>query len=281
MTPKKQPSHTANTIPFASGGVAVALLLFLVLPARAHDTWVQTNTNIIRTGDAIHVDLMLGNHGNDHRDFKLASKLSQEHIGTFEVIAPGGKKYDLKPDLTDLGYAPKEGFYSSKFTAAKPGLYIAAQTSDKVVNHGKPVRSYRSAKTYFVVSDSLDKVSKNQPDFDKPLGHKIELVPEANPVVPMGPGTPIKLKLLFEGNPLKGVKVCFIPRGVTLKEGADKDYERETDKEGRATFTPKTGTYYLIVAHLPREEKGEGYESSLYTATLMVFVPEKCPCCDD
>jgi uncharacterized GH25 family protein len=249
--------------------------------APAHDTWVQTNTNLVRTGDAIHIDLMLGNHGNDHRDFKLASKLSPDSIQTFEVVTPGGKKYDLKRDMADLGYAPKEGYHSAKFVAAKPGLYVAAQTLDRVMNHGKPIRGYRSAKTCFVVSDSLDKVAKDQPGFDKPLGHRIELVPEANPVVPVGPGTPIKVKLLFEGKPLGGVRVSFIPRGVTLKEGTDAEYERTTDKDGRAAFTPKTGTYYLVVAHCTREEKGNGYESAHYSATLTVFVPEKCPCCGD
>jgi uncharacterized GH25 family protein len=247
----------------------------------AHDTWVQTNTNIVRTGDAVYIDLMLGNHGNDHRDFKLASKLAPESIGTFEVFAPGGKKYDLKSELIDLGYAPKEGFHSAKFVPAKPGIYVAAQTADQVVNHGEPIRSYRSAKAYFLVSDSLDKLAKDQRGFEKPLGHKIELIPDANPVVPMGPGTPIKVKLLFEDKPLAGVKVSFIPRGVTLKEGTDADYERTTDKEGRASFTPKTGTWYLIVAHYPRDEKGEGYTSTRYTATLTIFVPEKCPCCDE
>jgi uncharacterized GH25 family protein len=249
--------------------------------ALAHDTWVQTNTNLVRTGDAIHIDLMLGNHGNDHRDFKLASKLAAETIQTFEVVAPDGKKYDLKKDMVDLGYAPKEGFHTAKFVAGKPGLYIAAQTFDKTVNHGKSIRSYRSAKTYFVVSDSLDKVAKNHPGFDKLLGHKIELVPETNPVTPMGPGTPISVKLLFEGKPLAGIKVSFIPRGVTLKEGTDPDYERMTDANGHTAFTPKAGNYYLVVAHYPREEKGNDYETTHYTATLTVFVPEKCPCCGD
>ena len=160
-------------------------------------------------------------------------------------------------------------------------MYVAAQSSDSVVNHGQPVRSVRSAKTYFVVSDSLDKVAKNQPGFDRPLGHALELVPEANPVVPMGPGTPIKVKLLFGGKPLAGVKVSFIPRGVTLKEGTDAEYERTTDKDGRASFTPKAGTYYLVVAHHDTDEKSEKYEGTRYAATLSVLVPQKCPCCDE
>lgn len=262
-------------------GLAVSVLLVVTATAWGHDTWVQTNTAIVRTGDAIHIDLMLGNHGNDHRDFKIASKVAAEAIDIFEVIAPDGKKYDLKPSLVDLGYMPKEGFYSAKFVPAKAGLYVAAQTSDKVMKYGKSVRGLRSAKAYFLVSPSLDKVEKSNPGFEKPLGHPLELVCEASPVTPMGPGVPIKVKLLFKGKPLTGVKVSFIPRGVTLKEEMDVEHERISDAEGKASFTPRMGTYYLIVAHHLTDEKGEGYESSKYTATLNVLVPEKCACCDE
>jgi uncharacterized GH25 family protein len=254
----------------------------LAAPAFAHDTWVQTNTNIVRTGDAVHVDLMLGNHGNDHRDFKIAGKLSADSIGTWEVVAPGGKKYDLKPDAADLGYAPKEGFHTAKFAPADVGLYLVAQSSDSIVNHGTPVRSVRSAKAFFLASPSLDKVRADWTGFDKPLGHGLELVPEANPVAPMGPGQAIKVKLLFQGKPLEGAKVSFIPRGVTLKEGLDAEYERTTASDGRASFTPRTGNFYLVVAH--RKESapaGEKYEELSYAATLSVFVPEKCPCCGE
>lgn len=262
---------------------ALATLLSALVTVRAHDTWVQTNTNIVRTGDAVHIDLMLGNHGNDHRDFKLASKLAPDSIGTWEVVDPSGKKYDVKPDAVDLGYAPKEGFHSAKFTPAVPGLYVAAQTADGVVNHGKPVRSVRSAKSYFLASPSLDKVRSDWAGFDKPLGHALELVPEANPVAPMGPGTAIKVKLLFHGKPLSGVKVSFVPRGVTLKEGFDSEYERTTTAEGKAQFTPKTGNYFLVVAHHtePAPAGETKYESIKYAATLTVLVPEKCPCCGE
>src|SRR5262245_59333022 len=174
----------------------VVSLLAAAWPARAHDTWVQTNTNLVRTGDAVHVDLMLGNHGNDHRDFKLASKVDPSG-GSLEVLAPDGKKYDLKERLADLGYAPKEGFWSGKVAAVKPGLYLVAHRLDQVVSHGRPVRALKSGKTFFVVTPSLDKPARDQRGYDKPLGHPLELVPEANPVLPMGPGTPIKVRLWY------------------------------------------------------------------------------------
>src|SRR5687768_13008137 len=100
--------------------------LSLAVGASAHDTWLQTNTNLVRVGDVAHVDLMLGNHGNDHRDFKLAGKASAEAI-TLSVIGPDGAGRDLKSSMTDLGYAPKEGYWSARVQTDKPGLYTIVQ----------------------------------------------------------------------------------------------------------------------------------------------------------
>jgi uncharacterized GH25 family protein len=260
--------------------VCVTAALFLATATRAHDTWVQTNTNVVRAGDNVHLDLMLGNHGNDHRDFKLASKIELEGC-TLDILAPDGKRYDLKDRLVDMGYTPKEGFWTARFAAASPGLYLVAHTSDKVVSYA-PVRSVKSAKTCFVVSKSLDNVSSHNPGFDKILGHPLELVPVANPVTPMGPGTPIKVQLLYKGKPLTDAKISFIPRGETLTEGFDKRYERMTDKDGRASFSPTMGNYYLVVAHwVEPKESGKNYDSTKYSATLTVYVPQICPCCGE
>src|SRR4051794_12720242 len=221
---------------------AGVLLIAGSLAVRAHDTWVQTNTNLVRVGDVIHVDLMLGNHGNDHRDFKLASKISLESVNSFEVIDPDGGKQDLRKTAADLGLDPKEGFWSARFTATKPGTYVAVQTADKVMNKkGKGVRAVRSAKAYFVASPSLDKVAKHSSGYDRALGHRFELVADSNPVVGMAAGTPLKVRLFFDGKPLADSRISFIPRGVALDAGFDKNYERTTDREGRASFTPKQG----------------------------------------
>jgi len=260
--------------------LAAASMLVLAAALSAHDTWVQTNTNVVRAGDYVHIDLMLGNHGNDHRDFKLASKIDLEGC-TLIVVAPDGKRYDLKDRLTDTGYTPKEGYWTARFAGAQPGLYLVGHTVDKVVSYA-PQRTLKSAKTFFLVSKSLDNVSRDHPGFDKPLGHPLELVPESNPVTPMGPDTPIHVKLLYKGKPLAGAQVSFIPRGATLTEDFDPRYERKTDKDGRASFAPKEGNYYLVVAHhLEPKESGEKYQSTKYSATLTVLVPQVCPCCGE
>ncbi len=257
-----------------------AINVLFVAAIAAHDTWVQTNTNLIRSGDAVHIDLMLGNHGNEHRDFKLASKVSLEGC-SLRVIAPGGKRYDVKDRLTDTGYTPKEGFWTSRFVASKTGLHVVEHSVDKLVNHGKPTRSIKSAKTMFVVSKSLDKVPQDNPGFDRVLGHALELIPVTNPVTPMGPGQKWTVKLLHKGKPLVDSQVSFIPRSESLTESFDDRYERMTDASGLAHFTPKSGDYYLVVAHLKTDEQGEGFEATSYSATLTVFVPEMCPCCGE
>ncbi|MBI3866681.1 MAG: DUF4198 domain-containing protein [Planctomycetia bacterium] len=262
---------------FLSVAVTVTLADFAV----AHDTWVQTNTNVIRVGDAVHVDLMLGNHGNDHRDFKLASKVALDGC-TLKVRDPGNHVYDLRDELTDAGYTPKEGFWTEKFAATTAGLYLVEHASDRVVNHGKPVRSLKSGKTFFVVSKSLDKVPLENPGYDRVLGHPLELVPTTNPVTPMGPGKPIGVRVLLKGKPLAEACVSFIPRGETLSEGFDERYERKTDSKGQAQFISSTGNYYLVVVHHKADdETGKDYEGTQYSATLTVFVPELCPCCGD
>lgn len=248
--------------------------------ALAHDTWVETNTNLIRVGDSVHVDLKLGNHGNDHRDFKLAGKVALERA-TLQVVAPDGKPRDIKSDLIDIGYAPKEGYWSTKFVAADPGLYLVAHTVDQVVSYA-PTRSIKSAKTFFVVSRTLDRVSQDNPGYDRILGHPLEIVPTASPVTPMGPGQAIRVRVLYKGKAMPDARVSFIPRSGTLAEDFDPTYERRTDSDGRASFSPKTGDVYLVVVHhVEPTESGEKYESTKYSATLTVFVPQVCPCCGE
>ncbi len=257
------------------------LIVLLAVPAAAHDTWVETNTNLIRTGDAVYIDLKLGNHGNGHRDFKLASKVGLERC-TLSVIDSEGNEFDIKDRLMDIGYTPTEGYWMAKFAAVQPGLYVVSHSLDAVVNHGRPVRSIKSAKACFVVSPTLDRVERDNPGFDRVLGHPLELVPVVNPVTPMGPGQPLKVRLLLKGKPAEGLRVSFIPRGTELQGEFDQRFEADTNVQGETEFTPATGGQYLIVAHHRAEdETGEDYDLTQYSATLTVFVPELCPCCGE
>lgn len=254
-----------------------ATLILLATLAHAHDSWVETNINVVRTGDVVHVHLMMGNHGNDHRDFKLAGKVDPQYA-TLQVLHGNASPIDLKPRLTDQGYAPGEGYWTARFQPQQPGLYMIAHTYDRVVSYA-PTRSIKSGKTFFVASESLDSVPVFD-GFDRQLGHALELVPLTNPVTPMGPGQSIRVKLLFQGKPLAGARVSFIPRGQTLAEDFDQRFERLTDDNGIVRFEFTEANHYLIVAHHADDRAGEGYTSTKYSATMTVYVPGICGCCE-
>jgi uncharacterized GH25 family protein len=260
-------------------GLAALFIAMMPASSRAHDTWVQVSANTVRPDDVVHVDLFLGNHGNAHRDFKIAGKVGSLDEVQLEVIGPDGRKTDLVPDMVDLGYAPKEGFWSGRFVPAAEGLHCVGQFRQGV-RHGS--MGFKGGKTFFLVSQSLDKPAKPQGPLPAPLGHPLEFVLETHPVIGCGPGMPITVQLLFKGKPLADQVVSFIPRGSTLAAGFDPEFERKTDAEGRCSYTPKEGNFVLVVTHLVKpEEKGEGFEKTAYAATLVLDVPERCACCEE
>jgi len=243
--------------------------LVCVSPAFAHDTWVQTNTIAVRIGDVVHVDLMLGNHGNAHRDFKLASKITLEPC-TLSVIAPNGETTDLKSKVVDMGSAEKEGFWSARYVAEQPGLHCVAHTLDTL---HRTIRAIKSSKTYFAAGKSLDQVDTSG-TFDQPLGYPFELVLKTNPLT-AAPGQPIELQVLYNGQPLPEARVTFVPRGEKLAEGFDEDFERKADQNGMVRFTPKEGNFLMaVVHHREPEQSGEGYDQTAYSATLVLNVPQ-------
>ena len=254
-----------------------AALLMTTLSARAHDTWIETNTNVFRVGDAVGFSLMLGNHGNNHRDFKMSGKLDIADA-TLNLIAPNNQKTDLKPRLRDVGYAPEEGFWTGRSVASQAGLYTLVHTLDAIASYA-PTRNVKSAKTFFIASRSLDRVPMNTTGFNRVLNLPFEIVPEINPVAPRGPGTPLTVRVYHKGKPLANTVVSFIPRGENLTSTFDARYERRTNINGRATFEPKSANMYLVVAHHTTNESGQGYTSTKYSATMTVFVPQVCPCC--
>jgi len=256
---------------------AALLVTAIAVPSLAsgHDTWVQASQRLVRVDDVVHVDLFLGNHGNDHRDFKVAGKLASLDGVTLDVLGPDGQRTDLVPSAIDVGYAPKEGFWSARFEPGHAGLHCVAHS--RLGTHGTK-RSIKSGKTYFVAAPSLDHPPSGGAGHAEPLGLPFEIVPETHPVLETGPGKKITVRLLFRGQALAGHRVSFVPRGAVLDEGIDPEFERLTDADGRCSYEPREGNIVLVVAHLEKpEEKGEGYDRTVYSATLVVDVPGRMP----
>lgn len=252
--------------------------LALMSQALAHDIWIEANQSLIRSGSQISLALMLGNHGNHHRDFRLASKVpaGQQDL---RILNPGGKFLDLTPSLVDNGYEPKEGFWSATFQAQEPGIYQAVSLFDQVMSYA-PVRDIKCAKAYFAVAASLDRPVRVDKGFQQRVGAELELVPITNPIYGLGSGSEFSVQLIYKGKPLAGSVVSFIPKGVNLHGDIDEAYEVKTNSKGVSTLTLKQAGQWLLAAHIKDESaKGNGYNSIGYSATIHLLVPASCPCC--
>lgn len=238
--------------------------------ASAHDTWVQAGSLVTRHQDVTYVDLMLGNHGNNHRDFKLASKISLAPC-TLELIAPDGTRSDLKPKLIDMGSAEKEGYWSARITPEQTGLYQVVHTLDTL--HGK-TRAIKSGKTFFIASKCFGSIPKNGADRLVPIQKGLELTLET-PVEAIAAKREIRYRVLWHGKPLPNARVAFVPKGATLAEGHDSQHEKLSDAQGFVAFTPSEGNLLLaVVHHIAADENGEGYDKTHYGATLVLPVPQ-------
>lgn len=251
--------------------MALAAFVGLATTINAHDTWVEVNTSEVREGNLVYVDLKLGNHGNEHRDFKMHSLITLDKV-KLAVKMPCGCTKDIKPTLIPTASEEKQGYWTTRYTTTKPGLHVVAHELDTL--HGK-IRAIKSAKTYFVVGPDAAATKGPLSKCTAPLGHPIEIVPQTNPVTESGPNKPIRVRVVFEDKPLANARVSFIPRGQALAEGFDDKFERRTDAKGLAEFTPTEANLILIVVHHQEPKRsGEGYDSTNYSATLTVAVPE-------
>tara|TARA_R110002073_G_scaffold56905_30_gene144947 strand:+ start:51949 stop:52758 length:810 start_codon:yes stop_codon:yes gene_type:complete len=251
-------------------------LLFVMLTTStgsAHDVWVNTHTPIVRTGENVYIDLRLGNHGNHHRDFKLAGRITLDWV-SLDHIAPGGQRTDIKGKMFATASAEKEGYWTTPLAVHQPGVHCVVESLDRVMNHGKSIRSIRTAKTYFLVSDSLDSAKVDRHVHQKPLGLPLELVMQTCPFSETVAGSPITVQVLHQGKPLADAVVAFIPEGTELAGEFDSEYEFRSDSDGMVTFVPKTGNRHLIVAHYTAmDERSDDYEFTSYASTITIDVP--------
>lgn len=251
----------------------IVLSLALAATAAAHDSWVETDRSVAAVGDEVRIDLCMGNHGNDHRDFKLMGKVDLAS-STLELIPPDGEPVPLKEQLAEAATADDKPYWTTNLRTQTPGLYIVSSTSDKVVSYA-PKRSIKSAKAIFAVGDAATA------GHDRVLGHPLELVPVTPPIA-RAPSTQLVVRLLYKGQPLTDHRVSIVPRGVTLKEGFDKQYERLTDTDGLASFPiDATHTYLIVAHHEDAADRGEGYDATKYSATLTVSPPGEDACCEE
>lgn len=252
----------------------LALMLALAAltgAASAHDIWIEPSTDLVRMGDWLRLSLMLGNHGNEHRDFRLASKVGADSK-SLAIFDPQGVRHNVTSSLVDAGMAPDEGYWTAKYAPTMPGLYMAASTFDHLMTYA-PVRDIKCAKAFFVASEQLDRVPVEDHGYDRVLGAPLELVLHTEPGVAMSAGRAVKVEVIYQGKPLKNTVVSFVPRGSKPSGDFDPLYQKRTGADGTVSMILREANTYLISTHITDEKaKGKGYNAINYSATICLLV---------
>jgi uncharacterized GH25 family protein len=248
----------------------------------AHDGWVEV-PSIVERGQPLTISLMLGNHSNEHRSYRLAGKWNVKATKLM-VIEPSGKQHDLTSSLVDLGEdaektGPKgpKGFHIATFTAKEEGVHIVVARQEEIAQHGdgpkfRGVRSARGAFTALRTPRVAEARKSSGFGHNTNNENLMEIVPVSNPL-----GVTQNERMIFEvrykGKGFPNQNVSIIRR----LEGPASVQELSTDEKGQVSFTAGPPDTYLMRAKFEeRNERSEGqYDLSAYEATYVfqIFYP--------
>jgi uncharacterized GH25 family protein len=254
-------------------------VLWLTEPAFAHDGWIEVPA-IVEKGQPVTIALMLGNHTNEHKSYRLAGKWNPKFTKLM-VIEPSGMMNDITSALTDLGEdeentGPKgpKGFHIATFTPKTEGVHIVLAREEQVLQHGdeprfRSVRSARSAFTALRTPRVME--GKKSAGFGSifAIDNLMEIVPVSNPIA-VTQDDRVTLELRYKGKPFPNQIMSIVGR---LK-GFASVQDLTTDEKGQVRITAGAADSYLVrVKFDERSERKEGqYDLSFYEATYVFQV---------
>ncbi|WP_082393794.1 DUF4198 domain-containing protein [Bacillus sp. JCM 19034] len=259
--------------------VLMGVLLFAVLFTQttvAHDGWSQTNSPIIEAGEVSYVELLFGNHSNDHASYRIDGTWNSDNSSVF-VTTPTGEKIDISDTLfytgelseVDGAQAGVNNYYVASFSSSTPGAYIVSVEGDSIFAHGDEAsRTLRNAKSFVAIND-IPVISqvKDFEGFDQQVSpDRAEFVPLFNPAA-ITPEEELSVALFLHGEPLADTDVSLIRRSTSDAEVIT------TNADGIATFTVGEADYYLMRAKPYTDEGKEGeFDKTNYEATMTFVV---------
>ncbi|WP_138755274.1 DUF4198 domain-containing protein [Paenibacillus sinopodophylli] len=256
--------------------LAAVLTLSAAVPAFAHDGWSQTSAPIVAQNQVSYVELMYGNHSNEHKSYRLDGQWGSS--SKVFVTTPAGVKSDITGTRFYTGEPATEetpalnNYFVASFKSNIPGAYIISTEADSVYKGADASsRTLRSAKSFVAVSDIpvLERVSALKGFAKQVSPDRAELIPQFNPAA-VTPDETVSVQLLLKGKPLGSTAVDVIRRSNSEAT------ELKTDANGVLTFKTGAADYYLVRAKPSTSEAVEGeYSTTNYEATMTFTVQNK------
>jgi uncharacterized GH25 family protein len=262
-----------------SSAICGFFIFCITAAACAHDGWIEVPA-IVEKNQPVTVALLLGNHANEHRSYRLAGKWNPKYIKLM-VIEPSGKVSDITGSLVDLGEddektGPKgpKGFHIALFTPRTEGAHIVLAREEQVLQHGDEpkFRSVRNARAAFAALRSPRVAEgKKTTGFGRTfaIDNVMEIVPISNPIA-VTQNDRVTLELRYKGKPFSNQTLSVVGR----LNGPASAQDLTTDEKGRVSVTAGAADSYLVRFKFDeRSERKEGqYDLSSYESTYVFQV---------
>lgn len=240
---------------------AAALILMLTLAATAHDYWLEPERFFVGVGDKINLRLFLGEglRSEEERPFQKERTVSFRLISEKESRDLMAVGEDGKMPVAQLSFA-REGNYlvemvrnasTIKLDADKFNEYLVEEGLQNIIaerkRSGEDKREGRERYTRYLKS-LLQAGAKRDNTYSKILGHRLEIIPLANPYG-LKRGDAFRVRILFKGKPLTGATVEAFRRdgGSMVSQNA------ATDSRGEAGFKfDGGGAWNVRLVHMRR-----------------------------
>lgn len=255
---------------------ALAALVALAAPVRAHDFWIEPSAYEAAPGTAVALRLRVGEHFAGE-----PVPRSPERIVRFDATGPGAV-------VAASGAAGDDP--AGVVTPSAPGLWIAAYRSNHAFveleadqfedylrmegldgalaeRQRRGESAAKSRELYSRCAKALLRVG-DAGGADRALGLTLELVAERDPAT-LAPGETLPVRLLYQGRQLPGALVMAVP----LSDPAKVESAR-SDRDGRVRFAlAAPGPWLVKAVHMVRwraDERAdwESLWASLTFATL-------------
>ena len=243
------------------------LALLVAAPAAAHDFWIEPTSFTPAPNDLVKLKLWVGERLEGEtlpRNDRLIERFGAIQGGVETPVLgldgsdPAGL---LRPAAAGgLIVVYRNGRSNVTLEQAKFDEYLALEGLPKV-KLGPEVYS-RCAKSLIAVGGRGDAA------FTKPVGLKLELVPETDPTT-LRPGAKLAVRLLYEGKPLAKALVMALDAA-----SASSPQKVRSDASGRAAFTlPRAGPWLVKVVHMIPAPKDAHADWESFWASLTFEIP--------
>ena len=228
-------------------------------PALAHDFWIQPSSFWIAPQTSVLTSFQVG-----HGEFRERWTAAASRISAFYDVGPNG----VTNHQAELRTGNMQQDHLIKFSTAGahilvlqtnhaqselPGLRFNSYLKDEGLTPALNIRAREKTEDlpgreiYSRRAKALIQVGpvslEPQPQFTRPIGLSLEIVPEQNPYT-LGVGQPLPIRVIYEGHPLAGALVMLTNLDFDGRPVA----QIRTDTAGRAMFTvPRTGLWQLNV----------------------------------